>query len=228
MNGVLPQPWLPLKKGQTLANFVDHDQDEDTAANTVQNGGKRQKQKADQSTQEAVVLTLRRRYSTVRKDVRHLAGKLMGKGAPDTPQDEPAAAVTDGAGDTETPESITRRVSAGSGASNPWRDAAAGPSQPARSQSYTRARRLSYDAATGVMNLPDDDGWMSPPGDEDSDEDVSGSSRVPSGEGTPGEESEDPTSAQNGQGSRGPGVDRRTSTYWHHPERKRVISGSFA
>lgn len=162
----------------------------------------------------------------MRKDVRHLAGRLMGKDLDDTTHDELAAVVADSTGDEETPGPLQRPPSdTGSASSNPWREAAgAGPSQPARSTSYTRARRLSYDAATGVMNLPDDDGWMSPPGDDDSDEDVTGTS----GEATPGEESEEHRPALNGEGSAGQRVGRRASTYWHHPERKRAVSGSFA
>src|SRR5882757_7341960 len=49
LTGVLPTPWLPLKKGETLANYLDRD------SAKAPDGG------------NAVVLTLRRRFSQVRK-----------------------------------------------------------------------------------------------------------------------------------------------------------------
>lgn len=213
LNGMLPRPWLPLKKGQTLANFVDCDEE---AVQNV-NGAPR---KSGPAKQEAVVLTLRRRYSVMRKDVRDFAGKLMGGKSGETTSGEQApedsGAVTESA-DDEDGENIPRPPSDTS--SNPWKDTGPGPS---RSATATRARRLSYDLATGVMNLPDDDGWIFPGTDDDSDEDIHGAS----GGGTPasgeGEEGNEMS-----EGSDDHRVARRRSTYWHHPDRKRV-SRSFA
>ncbi|KII85606.1 hypothetical protein PLICRDRAFT_44934 [Plicaturopsis crispa FD-325 SS-3] len=79
LNGVLPQPWLPLKKGQTLVN----------------NSGTRAKTDSD-----AVVLTLRKRPSMARKSVRQLAAPrrasvgnlLSGSIDGDTSSAPPAAA----------------------------------------------------------------------------------------------------------------------------------------
>lgn len=214
LNGVLPQPWLPLKKGQTLANFVDHDVD--TNNNTAQNG--RRGRKSDAAGGEAVVLTMRRRYSVMRKDVRHLAGKLIGKG---TLND--TATITTGTSDEGEQSTLPRLPSTGS-ASNPWRESGPGPSEPVPSASYPkhRTRRLSYDSATGVMNLSDDDGFPNT-AEEDSDEDVR-----TSGGATPGDEDEEHhlEGETNGNGSEGRRVGRRRSTYWHHPDRKRV-SGVF-
>lgn len=161
----------------------------------------------------------------MRKDVSHLAGKLMGKSGENTTQDDSAEMPSDSAADEETtPPVLPRAPSAGSASSvNPWRDAGAGPSQAVPSASYSRPRRLSYDAATGIMNLPDDDGWMTPDADADSDDDVNAHGGD-SGGATPGSEEENGHSQGTGSGTR---VGRRTSTYWHHPERKRAISGSF-
>lgn len=214
MNGVLPQPWLPLKKGQTLANFVDHDVD--TNANTVQNG-RRNKNKPDVQG-EAVVLTMRRRVSVMRKDVRHFAGRLIGKGGAREGEDDATVAVSNTSDEGEGHATVPRPPS--DAGSNPWREAAPGPSQPVPSASYPRARRLSYDAATGVMNLSDDDdGFAADAADEDSDEDVR-----TSGGNTPGDE-EAPTN-YGATSDSAPRVGRRRSTYWHHPDRKRV-SGTF-
>ena len=127
LNGVLPQPWLPLKKGQTLANFVDHDESE-------QNGD-RGARKYGPSNQEAVVLTLRRRYSVMRKDVRNLAGKLIGGKSSDvarggTQAPEGTGVVAESTGDEDgEPGTVPRPPSNAS--SNPWKDAGPGPSRSA-------------------------------------------------------------------------------------------------
>lgn len=210
---MLPQPWLPLKKGQTLANFVDRDE-------AAEQNGNRGARKSGPSRQEAVVLTLRRRYSAMRKDVRNLAGKFIGARGGDAVRSgsqvpEEIGAVTEGTGDEpgET-DNVPRPPSDAS--SNPWKDIGPGPS---RSATGTRSRRLSYDLATGVMNLPDDDGWISAGADDDSDEDVQGVS----GGGSPasGEVEGNEMSGESGDRQ----VPRRRSTYWHRPDRKR-ISGS--
>ncbi|KAF8312131.1 DUF221-domain-containing protein [Clavulina sp. PMI_390] len=227
LNGVLPQPWLPLKKGQTLANFVDHD--DDTEANTRQNGGKRKKpRKSSQANQEAVVLTLRRRYSVMRK----AAGRLMGRESEDPTAMEGSALVDEPEGGEDRPDAPRPPSDTGSTASapsNPWRDTAGGTSQ---GSTQPRVRRLSYDLATGIMNLPDDDGWISPGGEEaDSDDDAGhsgGTTPTPPGQDN-GSESPAPAAGPSGSGSAlaDQKVGRRTSTYWHHPDRKRVVSGNF-
>lgn len=60
LTGVLPQPWLPLKKDQTLANHGDG----------------LQQQKSDQGS--ALILTLRKRYSVVGRG----GGKLARRSTP--------------------------------------------------------------------------------------------------------------------------------------------------
>ena len=52
MTGVLPQPWLPLKKGETLVNRPH------------ENGFRKKNSKVDENT---LVLTLRRRSSTIKR-----------------------------------------------------------------------------------------------------------------------------------------------------------------
>jgi len=155
----------------------------------------------------------------MRKDVRSFAGKLMraisnGVATDRTREDSGAVAETTGNEDGETGD-ITRPLS--DAGSNPWNDVGPGPSQPL----VKRGRRLSYDLATGVMNLPDDDGWISPGADEDSDEEI----QNPSGSGTPASGEGEGPEISEGNGDRK--VIRRQSTYWHHPDRKR-ISGSLA
>lgn len=214
LNGVLPQPWLPLKKGQTLANFVDRDE-------VSEQNGDRGARKYSPSNQEAVVLTLRRRYSVMRKDVRNFAGKLMGGKSSDVARDgaqapEDTGLVTESTGD-EDGETGTVPHPPSNASSNPWKDVGPGPS---RSATATRARRLSYDLATGVMNLPDDDGWISAGADDDSDADIHGTS----GDGTPGGEGEEGDVVLEENGGRR--VARRLSTYWHHPDRKRISRSS--
>jgi hypothetical protein len=75
---------------------------------------------------------------------------------------------------------------------------------------------VSPSSATGVINLPDDDGsWMAEPGhDDDSDSDEIMSPSPPE-EAADGIESGEPAGS-------GVGVGPRRSTYWHHPERRRL------
>lgn len=203
LTGVLPTPWLPLKKGQTLANYVDRD-----SAKTADGGN-------------AVVLTLRRRYSQVRKRGQALFGHHQ------------AAGDADAEGGTH--EGAAEGAAESSGGDNaraidPWKDrsarpisAAAAPATPDHlSQSPQPANRLSFDPATGVIILPDDD-WLF-----DSEDDYGDSTPTPEG-----------TSRGNGSEYTAGGTDealsptsptqaaKRHSTYFHHPERRRTIPGAF-
>ena len=97
LTGVLPAPWLPLKKGQTLANYNHHGEADDSDGG----GG------------QAVVLTLRRKSSNLRsssKKRRSVANLLEETGA--TPQ-QPNGAESNG---VPTPASET------GSSTNPWRD----------------------------------------------------------------------------------------------------------
>jgi len=79
LTGVLPEPWLPLKKGQTLVNSEGRAR-----------GGRGARGRGDEDEGQfgdAVVLTLRKRYSGVRGGVGTGAGGVGG-----------GAATTNGAG----------------------------------------------------------------------------------------------------------------------------------
>lgn len=66
LTGVLPNPWLPIKPGETLANYVDD--------------GGAPRTKADPNN--AVVLTLRRKKSMARPQVAFTASPMETPGAP--------------------------------------------------------------------------------------------------------------------------------------------------
>ncbi|KAF8661641.1 hypothetical protein AX16_001283 [Volvariella volvacea WC 439] len=163
LNGVLPEPWLPLKKGQTLVNG--------TASNghgTSANG------------RGGLVLTLRKRYEFARRNfgkhgspAANGAGGALGLTNIDTSVGSPR-----GGGPS----------SGGAGgenglAANPWEDtqsrspnghARGRPAAGGGQQDGHLHHRLSFDHATGVIMLPDDGDWLIDE-DVDSDEEVSAS-----------------------------------------------------
>lgn len=172
LNGVLPVPWLPLKKGQTLTN-------NDRPTHRV----------SKDSTNQAVVLTLRKRPSMIRRSLSS-AGPVGIPVDPSTPADP----------------------------GNPWEDT------PRRSQTTPTIvnHRLSFDHATGVIMLPEDESWLGD--DVDSEEEDYGA--------------EDPLlhRAQTEpilggsaiSSSPTPSRLSRYGTYFHHPERRRQpIPGAF-
>ncbi|PBK93009.1 DUF221-domain-containing protein, partial [Armillaria gallica] len=176
LNGVLPEPWLPLKKGQTLVN-----------------GDRNISHRQSRDSNQAVVLTLRKKQSKVRRTK-----------ASNPPAEEPYADSAPGP--------------SGSGvSSNPWEDSQAPPARRAQTEPVPLSHRLSYDQASGVIMLPDDDHWM---GDEiDSDEEDYG---AVTGDSTPTE-----TVARSQPIPMSPGRSRY-GTYFHHPERRRQpIPGAF-
>ncbi|KAJ6460924.1 hypothetical protein C8R45DRAFT_1220848 [Mycena sanguinolenta] len=186
LNGVLPQPWLPLKKGQTLSN---NDQRGSPRANKDSNG-------------QAVVLTLRKRPS-----VRQRQSEFMD----DTPLSD--AAPGDSLEPGRTRSSEGRRTA-------------------------NLSHRLSFDPASGVINLPDNDDWL----DEDEDSDQDFGTQTGGMENSVGSlnDLEAPASNSNSEGEHtmldmpltgSPNTPSRLSrygTYFHHPERRRqVIPGAF-
>ncbi|KAA1477844.1 DUF221-domain-containing protein [Dentipellis sp. KUC8613] len=199
LTGVLPQPWLPLKKGQTLVN----------SRTTSKPGAK---------SDQAVVLTLRKRYSIVRRGARQLAA-----GSHNGAAEGPARAAT------LPPDTTT----------NPWEDTAARPGPSRRAQttgSSGLSHRLSYDFGSGVIVLPDDEEWLDDGGESDSEEEYGSTNGLErSVTSVVGE-------AENGAGA-GAGADAasqagsevhttpgktRYGTYYHHPERRRqTIPGAF-
>lgn len=201
LTGVLPTPWLPLKKDQTLANHIDHDESG--------KGG----------DGNAVVLTLRRRYSAVRKRGQAAFANVTGK--------HPSSESHDGQdGHPDTPANTNANSTA------PTRQAtttAAGTSTEGRlaAAARTASHRLSFDPATGVITLPDGEVFyerLENGNDSDSDYgEVSGETSTP--EERSGEvSSNDQEGSEGAQGSRV----KRHSTYFHHPERRRhQVPGAF-
>lgn len=194
---MLPQPWLPLRKGQTLVN------------------GARQGS-SDGKKDEAVVLTLRKRYSSVRRgsrrtalETRTSAGDLFGK-------------QTGGrSGNGSAPDDNTP--------SNPWDESQAGPSNSSRHPLANVNHRLSFDDASGVIMLPEDGDWLVEHGDSDS-EDYGSTS----GSGvSPAETPQAADSPSEGVTSVMPvpaatPSKARYGTYYHHPEKRRqTIPGAF-
>ncbi|KAF5366245.1 hypothetical protein D9758_005743 [Tetrapyrgos nigripes] len=222
LNGVLPEPWLPLKKGQTLRNNLERG--EPTSRNTNDSG-------------QAVVLTLRKRPSVVR---RSRIPSLSGASSNNTSYMN----GTGGNANTST---------------NPWEDVES--RSPVRASSGSRlAHRLSFDHATGVIMLPEDGGWLADEDEMDSDEEeveqdvhgdengaaanggarpglarsstepvVSGgapSSVTSASVGTTTTDDERTTPIQTPSAS--PARMSRYGTYFHHPERRRMaIPGAF-
>ncbi|TFK24082.1 DUF221-domain-containing protein [Coprinopsis marcescibilis] len=182
LNGVLPEPWLPLKKGQSLVN---HHTTNGRATRT-------------EDGQEAVVLTLRKRTSKVaRRNSR-----------------PPDSRVPVGESSTAPTPAMEHPLF------DPWQDAAPVPQRQV-------SHRLSFDHATGVIMLPDDE-W---PEAEESSDDVD--------YGT--ENGLDQSITESMLSTDGPGDGPATSssplrstrqsrygTYFHHPERRRQpIPGEF-
>ncbi|KAH8109916.1 DUF221-domain-containing protein [Phellopilus nigrolimitatus] len=198
LNGVLPQPWLPLKKGQTLVN--------------------REAASPNGKSDEAVVLTLRKRYSTIRKGSRIRTTS------------QSSTHVLDGG------EQINRMeggyTDADPALTNPWSDLRPGA---ARRSESTRSRalnhRLSFDDASGVIVLPEDAHWLMEDVDSDSEEDY-GVNAAPA---TESDLDLSPTTDVNGAGPSSAGQaavispsKQRHGTYYHHPEKRRqTIPGAF-
>ncbi|KAG6879807.1 hypothetical protein C0992_011358 [Termitomyces sp. T32_za158] len=123
LTGVLPEPWLPLKKGQSLVN---HDHRGETSRVSKDN--------------EAVVLTLRKRRSSVRRS-----------------SSLPRAGTSGGTqADTSADPAVVR---------NPWEDAHSRSIQ----NGHTINHRLSFDVASGVIMLPENGTWIDDSMDSDDD-----------------------------------------------------------
>ncbi|KAF7318019.1 hypothetical protein HMN09_00309200 [Mycena chlorophos] len=199
LNGVLPQPWLPLKKGQILSN------NEHRASPRLSNN----------SNGQAVVLTLRKRPSSRRRTQTEIIPIGPSPSAPTAPADVPDNAST---------------------SSNPWQH------EPRRASSAPLNHRLSFDPASGVINLPDDDGEWLHDGDDSDEEDYG----VQTGGLDNSVGSLADLDAHNGGGAQNgndnllgqavssspvtasPSRLSRYSTYFHHPERRRpTIPGAF-
>lgn len=203
--GVLPQPWLPLKKGQTLVSGIG-------------NGGTRAHKKDDQ----AVVLTLRKRHSIVQRGVRQTTTGMLPGLKHYTDGDEPNGVESQelslGTPDLEP--------------SNPWEETRPGPSRRSQTAPRPLHHRLSYDHASGVIMLPEGQSWMMEHDDSDSDEDYGTPSPVQDTSSTPLIDTTIPSGASTLLPSDTLTPSKRRSmysTYYHHPERRntRTIPGAF-
>lgn len=157
----------------------------------------------------AVVLTLRKKYSVHRETLR-----------------QPSQASNDSSSSAEQALSPGGEQIAPSDRSvlgNPWEDAPPRPRPRPHGHRQTGSahvrHRLSFDAASGVIMLPEDEDWMEEDaGDSDSDDygDLQNSTLSEVGpRDSPGVEGGYQATA----GS--PGHGKRYSTYYHHPERRR-------
>lgn len=192
---MLPEPWLPLKKGQTLVN-------------SDRNGNRPHRDPGDQ----AVVLTLRKRYSVARTR----GGRMQ---SPDNRENSGAAGPSDlDAAGESTPLDPHAVI-------DPWQDAR--PSTRRARTQPSLSHRLSYDHASGVIMLPEDSEWLED--DEDSDEDDYGTEHGLDQSITESLSS-DIAVAPATSTSPGQPASRlsRYRTYFHHPERRRQsVPGAF-
>jgi hypothetical protein len=202
LNGVLPQPWLPLKKGETLVNRE--------RPNGVKVG-------------DAVVLTMRRRWSQAPR------GSRMRKRSALQMTDTPAAGPSNGSqsyGATNLPPDA-----------NPWVDTRPRTQRRASERDALLQHRLSFDGASGVIMLPDDDDWLMEDVGSDSDSEDYGTlsvspsrepSNAPPADG--GAHSDSEVIGERPASASGSPVEmrKRRQTYFHHPERRRqTIPGAF-
>jgi calcium permeable stress-gated cation channel len=202
---------LPLKKGQALTNN--------------ENGNHRRPPK--DSGDQAVVLTLRKRYSVGPRR----SGRRQSQDSRRDRGSTSAADVVRLEGPDGSPVDPTV-------INNPWEDA-----RPGTRRTYHRHRapplrhRLSYDHASGVIMLPDDGDWLQQDGhdadDDESDDDEPNYEETTNGletESTHNEESAvDTTTPSSPSQQLRPS---RYGTYFHHPERaaarrRQSIPGAF-
>lgn len=168
---------------------------------------------------QAVVLTLRKRYSTVRR------------GQPSKSRSSVAGLAAGRSSSADSAAHVPPPVD------NPWQDSPR-PPQPHRSQTAPSPlhHRLSFDPASGIINLPDDDEWLGADGDEedpassDDDEDYGTVTPTPVRGAEPNTNGEPASLPSDSPVLSSPARRRRThSTYYHHPERRisRVVPGAF-
>jgi len=173
LNGLLPLPWLPATKGHSLGGS-----DTNAAPKTAAN------------IQPAVVVTLRKRYSSLKQD----AQSLFTAGA--------ASTSANGAGEQAQAEQHEQPME--DTIVNPWRESP----RPRLSQSEHLTHRLSFDYGSGVIALPEGEGWL-PDDESDSDDELPDARQ---------------SAAHSGpEDTDGPGLasPKRYNTYYHHPERRR-------
>ncbi len=157
-----------------------------------------------------MVLTLRKKYSVVRPR----SQLSNGSGTSDP------ASGSGGDGATEAPAGQRVEPSDRSVLDrNPWEEehntARPRPRTHRSTQSQVH-RRLSFDAASGVIVLPEDESWLV----EDSDSDDYGELQNSTLSVLQGESEGAEQSSAGGS----PGGNKRYSTYYHHPERRKTYT----
>lgn len=180
LNGVLPQPWLPLKKGQS-----------------IRNGAPAAPSASAADTTPAVVLTLRKRYSTIRRDPREQPQRANTEPFPARPVDE----------------------------DNPWHDAPLRP--PHQQRALTHRLSFDHASGVIMLPddgewLDDEesDSDVEEHGMADPDEASTLGALPLTGE---HEEVGELTETSALRPSTSP-TNRRYGTYWHHPERRKRTS----
>lgn len=161
---------------------------------------------------QAVVLSLRKRYSIVRRGGRTSTTGNSTRSRVAPVQDNVRGSAS---GSGELSGDVTN---------NPWQE-----STPDSSQSHhTINHRLSYDFGSGVIVLPDDEIWLD--GMESDSEDDDGNGNIEGGQATPERAvSEDDQGSGSSDGQTITGLSRmRYGTYFHHPERRwQSVPGAF-
>jgi calcium permeable stress-gated cation channel len=203
--GVLPEPWLPLKKGQSLTN-------------NDRNGNHGPPKDAGD---QAVVLTLRKRYSV---------GPRRGgrRQSPDSRRD--VGSTSTGAVGPEVSDGSNVDPTV---INNPWEDARPGARRSQSLHAPPLSHRLSYDHASGVIMLPDNGDWLEDDDDDDDDSDERDFETENGLENSVTESMLNEAAVLSSPTS--PGPERRSSrysTYYHHPERaaarrRQTIPGAF-
>ncbi|KAF8193023.1 hypothetical protein BJ912DRAFT_1094023 [Pholiota molesta] len=205
LNGVLPEPWLPLKKGQTLVNN--------------DNGNHRpSREPGDQ----AVVLTLRKRYSVARP---------RGSGTRPTSQDSRAGPGPSTLAQLDPSTAPPPVVADPTTVIDPWQDAgshhrrASGSHGQREHHHRVLSHRLSYDHASGEEET-------------ESEEDYGGATENGLDQSVTESMLNEPVGGAGAQGVGGTGGAgggggplarlSRYGTYFHHPERRRqTVPGAF-
>ncbi|EIW76004.1 DUF221-domain-containing protein [Coniophora puteana RWD-64-598 SS2] len=201
ITGILPEPWLPLKKDQTLVNGM-------------RAGGSR----APKDPNEGIVLNLRNRHSLSRGKTRR---------ANQAPQRAPLVDVSEPNDSAEHPQDGA--VTDASSSSNPWANIRPRP-RTSRAQSAL-SHRLSFDPASGVIMLPEDGEWLEEEDVSSEEDYGSIQSPAAEGESTSLHNGASPSTPEQSSSSQlltASPSKRRYGTYFHHPERRRAtIPGAF-
>jgi calcium permeable stress-gated cation channel len=175
---------------------------------------------------DAVVLTLRRRHSSLRKGASRRASRRASRALLSAIDASPSEAEA-----STSTSSTPAAPSAEDALANPWHEAPSAP-RPRRAMTAPSPlhHRLSFDDASGVIMLPDDD-WLDEEESSDSDEEIS-DGPTPSVAQSPetSQATDVPFPATETQALLPRSPSKRYATYYHHPERRRTqtMPGAYA